>query len=137
MLFFYPMWDHESQRIGKQKCTPLGYKLHGIAEGLGFLGFFLLIILCAYLLYRHQVGTFNRHLFWLMAIPFGLGLIGEALYCYSWRLANRKGFHYDYKTQEASWIEDGERQTFKWKSGQSSYTVAEPSKGKDSKAHEG
>gem|GEM_PF-3837790 len=25
MFFVYPMWDNESQRIGKKKCTPLGY----------------------------------------------------------------------------------------------------------------
>ncbi len=30
MLFINPMWDNESQRIGKQKCTPLGYRLHKI-----------------------------------------------------------------------------------------------------------
>ena len=38
MLFIYPMWDNESQRIGKQKCTPKGYNLHVIAELLGFIG---------------------------------------------------------------------------------------------------
>ena len=32
MLFIHPMWDNESQRIGKQKCTPAGYALHVIAE---------------------------------------------------------------------------------------------------------
>jgi hypothetical protein len=52
-----------------------------------------------------------------MAIPFGMGLIAEFLYNYSWRLAIRKGFTYNYDTQEASWMEDGQRRTFKWESG--------------------
>ena len=107
------MWDNESQRIGKQKCTPLGYQLHGIAEGLGFLGFFLLIAVCAYLGYRHHVGTVHGRLFWLMVVPFGTGLAGEILYHYSWRLASKKGFQYDYETREASWMENGIRQKYK------------------------
>lgn len=119
MLFIYPMWDHESQRIGKQKCTPLGYKLHGIAELLGFLGLFIFIIVCIYLWFRHGLGVFDKRQFWWMAIPFGIGLVAEFLYAYSWRLATRKGFHYNYDTCEASWMEDGKRLTFKWKSGQS------------------
>ncbi len=111
------MWDHESQRIGKQKCTPVGYELHGIAELLGFLGLLLFIIVCVYLLGRRSLGIFDIRQLWLMAIPFGMGLIAEFLYHYSWRLAIRKGFTYNYDTQEASWMEDGKKQTFKWESG--------------------
>lgn len=104
MLFIYPMWDHESQRIGKQKCTPLGYRLHGIAELLGFIGLFLLIIVCAYLGYRRHVGTFHAFQLLLMAIPVGMGLIGEVLYHYA--------------TREASWMEDGQLRVYKWKPNQ-------------------
>jgi hypothetical protein len=32
MLFINPMWNSETERIGKQRCTPLGYALHGISE---------------------------------------------------------------------------------------------------------
>lgn len=114
MLFIYPMWDNESQRIGKQKCTPLGYKLHCIAELLGFIGLLLLLGIIAYLVYRGIVGTFQTPLLWLLATPFVLGVIGEALYQYSWILADRKGFRYDYDTREASWLEDGKRCVYKW-----------------------
>ena len=76
-VFIYPMWDHESQRIGKQKCTPLGHKLHGIAEILSFIGLLLLAIVCAYLLYRRSVGTFQALQLLLIAVLVGLGLIGE------------------------------------------------------------
>jgi hypothetical protein len=110
------MWDHESQRIGKQKCTPLGYKLHGMAELLGFIGFFLLLVVLAYLGHRKQVGTFHAQLLWLIAVPFGMGLIGECLYHYSWKLAARKGFQYDSRTCEASWMEDGQKRVYKWES---------------------
>jgi hypothetical protein len=114
MLFIYPMWDNESQRIGKQKCTPLGYALHGVAELLGFIGLLFLLGTAAYLAYRGFAGTFRVSLLWLLAVPFVLGVIGEGLYWYSWRLAAKKGFHYDYDTREASWVEDGRRRTFKW-----------------------
>lgn len=120
MLFFYPMWDSESQRIGKQKCTPLGYNLHGIAELLGFFGLILLVVVSVYLWVRHSLGILDKHQFWWMAIPFGTGIVAECLYLYSWRLADRKGFLYDYKTGETSWIEDGERQIFRWESNQAS-----------------
>ena len=52
MLFLYPMWDSESQRIGKKKCAPLGYRLNGIAELLGFIGLILLTAVAVYLKFR-------------------------------------------------------------------------------------
>ena len=115
MLFFYPMWDHESQRIGKQKCTPLGYTLHVIAELLGFIGLLSLLGVGVYLAYRGLSQSFHPSLLWLLAIPFGLGLIGQTLYQFSWVMASRRGFDYDYDKAEASWIENGERVTYKWK----------------------
>ena len=108
------MWDNESQRLGKQKCTPLGYRLHVIAELLGFIGLLLLFGTIAYLVYRRIVGTFHMPLLLLLVVPFVLGLISEVLYQYSWLLANRKGFRYDYESREASWLEDGKRRVYKW-----------------------
>jgi hypothetical protein len=131
------MWDNESQRIGKQKCTPLGYRLHGVAEGLGFLGFLLLIIVCAYLGYRRYAGTFRTDLFWMLAIPFGMGLIGEILYHCSWRLAVKKGFQYNYETREASWMENGNKLTYKWKPNQASEATSEPAPSAGSSSPQG
>lgn len=85
---------------------------------LGFIGLFLLVIVCAYLGYKRYVGTFQTLQLLLIAVPVGLGLIGEVLYHYSWRLAAKKGFHYDYATCEACWMEDGQRQVYKWKPNQ-------------------
>jgi hypothetical protein len=32
MLFIHPMWDSETERLGKKACTPTGYALHGLAD---------------------------------------------------------------------------------------------------------
>jgi hypothetical protein len=115
MLFINPMWDNESERIGKQKCTPLGYAIHTISDIIGLIGLLLLLGTGVYLSYRGVAGTFRTSLLWLFVIPFVLAFIGSALYRYSWMLAQKKGFRYNYDTREASWIENGQRQTYKWK----------------------
>jgi len=106
------MWDNESQRIGKQKCTPWGYTLHGVAELLGFIGLLFLFGLLVYFIYRSVVQSFQTSLFWLLVIPFGVGIVSRALYDFSWALAVKKGFSYDYDKREASWIENDERVTY-------------------------
>ncbi len=115
MLFINPMWDNESERIGKQRCTRLGYALHSISDLVGFIALLLLLGTGAYLGYKGMVGTFQTGFLWLLTVPFTLAGIGWALYRCSWLLARKKGFRYDCETREASWIENGERQTYKWK----------------------
>lgn len=114
MLFIHPMWDSESQRIGKQKCTPFGYALHACAELIGFFGLLLLILLPLFLAWKWFAGTFHFSLLWLVGAPFLVGVISEFLFQYSWWLALRKGFNYDSEKREASWIEAGERCSFKY-----------------------
>jgi hypothetical protein len=114
MLFFFPMWDHESQRLGKRKCTPLGYALHGIAETIGFVGLLLILGVGGYIGYTVITGSFRASLLWLLIMPLGSGVIAEAIYQISWLLAGRKGFRYDHETCQASWIEGGERVTYRW-----------------------
>ncbi len=117
-MFINPMWDSESQRIGKQKCTPRGYWLHAVSDLVGFFALLLLLVTLVYLWVRNSSGTFHDSLWWLLAVPFGVALGGSLLYGYSWRLAEKKGFRYDYKTCEASWLEDGQRIVFKWPAAQ-------------------
>jgi hypothetical protein len=114
MLFLHPMWDHESQRIGKQRCTPTGYALHVIAELIGLAGLLLLLALAVVLMTKAVAGTFRAAHLWLLVIPFGLDILSEALFQYSWWLARKKGFHYDYERCEASWMEAGVRRTYKY-----------------------
>ena len=90
MLFIHPMWSHESQRIGKRLCTPMGYALHVIAEGIGFLGLLFLLAVPATLGWTWFAGTFGAGLWWLFTVPFGLGIVSEVLFQYSWWLAWRK-----------------------------------------------
>ncbi|HEV8542701.1 MAG TPA: hypothetical protein VGR78_09955 [Verrucomicrobiae bacterium] len=113
MLFINPMWDNEAERIGKQKCTPLGYALHAFSDLLGFVALFLVFGVTAYLGYRRIVREFRASLLWIFSIPFGLAIIGSILYQISWVLAQRRGFCYDYESREASWIDHGQRHTYK------------------------
>jgi hypothetical protein len=115
MLFINPMWDSEAERIGKQKCTPLGYRLHEISDLLGSIGLLLLFGTSAYLGYRNIINTFSSALIWLFGIPFSFAISGSILYRYSWCLAHRRGFRYDCENREASWLENGQQCTYKYK----------------------
>jgi hypothetical protein len=114
MLFIHPMWDHESQRIGKQRCTPTGYALHVIAELIGFGGLFILLATCFVLVRRATSGTFGAANFWLLGVAFGVGVVSEVLFQLSWWLALRRGYEYDAERCEASWLDAGERRTYKY-----------------------
>lgn len=114
MLFIHPMWDSETERIGKKKCTPSGYALHVTSDVLGFVGLILLFGAIVYLGYRGISGGSHTSHLWLLAIPFGLGLISEALYVISWRLAIRNGFKYG-DDGVARWKENGREMTYKFK----------------------
>jgi len=113
MLFISPMWDNEAERIGKQKCTPVGYTLHGISDLMGLAALLLLLGGGPYLAYRAITGTFHASLFLFMPLPFGIAMIAAVLYRFSWRLAYQKGFRYDYETREASWLDHGQRHTYR------------------------
>jgi hypothetical protein len=114
MLFIHPMWDHESQRIGKQLCAPAGYALHVVAELIGFGGLIMLLATPFVLAWRGVVGTFQTADLWLLAVSFAFGVVSEVLFQYSWRLALKRGYHYDAERCEASWLEAGERRTYKY-----------------------
>ena len=112
MLFIYPMWDSENQRLGLNACTPVGYALRGFAELIGFLGLILLIGTPIYVVYRVVIQSFSWHICWLFSIPFGVGIISQVLFMISSCLAAKRQFHYDNVTRIATWIEAGREQTF-------------------------
>lgn len=114
MLFIHPMWDHESERLGKQKCTPTGYTLHVVAELIGFGGLLMLFVLPIVLAWKVVVGRYENADLWVLVLPFGVGVVSEVMFQFSWSLARRKGFHYDPHRCEASWLEAGERRTYKF-----------------------
>ena len=83
-MFIHPIWDNEAERIGKQKCTPLGYALHAIADLIGFVGLLLLFACCAYLTWKWFSGGFTASALWIVAIPLLLGVVGNVLFHFSW-----------------------------------------------------
>ena len=107
------MWDSLSQQGGMQKCSPVGYQLHGIAKLLGLGAFLLFLGIVIYLLYAAVFGGFRWSLCWLLAIPFATGIVAQALSMFGWSLAGKKGFNYDYEKREASWLENGKRVSYK------------------------
>ena len=78
MLFINPMWDNEVERIGKQRCTRLGYALHTASDLLGFVALLLLVGIGAYLGYRGIIGSFERRLLWFLPPPFALAVVGPS-----------------------------------------------------------
>ncbi|MEO1132336.1 MAG: hypothetical protein AAFX40_06465 [Cyanobacteria bacterium J06639_1] len=116
MLFVHPMWHHESQRVGKQKCTPLGYALHVIAELIGWAGGLMFFLAIANLIVAAIANRFHVALLGVLLMSLLLGVISEGLYRLSWYLARRKGFCFDYERCEASWIEAGQQRTYKYPS---------------------
>ena len=116
MLFMYPMWDSESQRLGKQKCTPVGYALHVIAELIGLAGLLLLLVTLGGWAWKAFQGAFHASMLWWVVVPLAVGLLSEVLMALSWRLAVRKQFVYDDRRGEASWMQDGSRITYRYSS---------------------
>jgi hypothetical protein len=114
MLFINPMWDSEAQRIGKQLCTPLGYRLHIVSDLVGLVALLMFLGLLMQTAYHAVVGPFHARMLGLLLIPLGLGLLGSWLYRISWWMAHRKGFHCDYDSPEASWQEKGGQRIYRW-----------------------
>lgn len=129
-MFIPRIWFDEVERIGKQRCTPVGYALQVVGEYIGLVGLLLLLGVPVYLAYRGIVGTFNWSLLWLLTVPFVVGIVGSVVVALSWSLAYRKQFRYDYERRVSSWIEGGQERTYTFGDWQ-----AEGGGGPDSKAH--
>ena len=109
------MWDHESQRIGKQRCTPTGYTLHGISDLIGFIAIICLFGIPIYLVYAGIRGHFTWSMLWLFAVPFVIAIVGNIMHSYSWHLAEKRQFKYDYEKCVSTWVdESGNQQSYKY-----------------------
>lgn len=97
-----------------QKCTSFGYSLHGYGELIGFLGLLALLVTVGYMVFLVVTGSFGSSSWWLLSIPFGMGIMSEIMVKISWMIAKMCGFEYDHETREASWIEDGKRTYYKY-----------------------
>src|SRR5262249_2224235 len=83
-MFIPRMWFDEVERIGKQRCTPIGYALQVFGELVGFFGLLILLGMPVYLACRGVVGTFNWSLLWLLTVPFVMGIVGSIIVSFSW-----------------------------------------------------
>ncbi len=114
-VFINPMWSSESQRIGKQKCTPTGFMLHVISDLVGFLATVCLFGVAIYLVYSGVSGKFQATMFWLLLVPFSIAISGNMLHSYSWHLADKRRFEYDYEADISRWVdESGVQQSYKF-----------------------
>lgn len=114
-MFINPMWSCESQRIGMQRCTPKGYMLHGISDLIGFVAILLLLGVPIYLVYSAICGQFVAKMLWLFLVPFGVAIAGNLLHSYSWHLADKRQFKYDYENSLSTWVdESGIEQSYKY-----------------------
>ena len=115
LMFINPMWDHESQRIGKQRCTPTGYTLHSISDLIGFIAIICLFGVPIYLAYASIRGNFTWSMLWLLAVPFAIAIVGNIMHSYSWHLADKRHFKYDFEKCISRWIdESGNRRSYKY-----------------------
>jgi hypothetical protein len=106
------MWNSENERLGLKACTPAGHVLHEVADMTGLIGLVLLIAMPVYVVYRVGVHKFAWQICWLFLIPLFVGIVGRVLWEISWKLAAKKGFHYDDETRTAHWIEGENAQVF-------------------------
>ncbi len=114
MLFIHPMWDNESQRIGMKKCWKTAYLIHEYGEFVGFLGLIALLITIGYMIYSAIFAEFQHSMWWLLCVPFGIGIASEIAVQTSWAMVERRGFEYDYQYCVSSWAEDGQTVIYKY-----------------------
>jgi hypothetical protein len=107
MLFIFPMWESENQRLGFRACMSAGYVLRSLADLLGLIGLISLVGAVLYL-----VCSFSWRACWFLMIPVGAGISAQAIFTLAEWCAARKRFCYDYETRTARWIEDGYERQF-------------------------
>lgn len=111
-MFIPRIWFDEVERIGKQRCTPVGYALQTFGDIVGLIGLLLLLGVPLYLAYTAISGTFRAQLLWLLLAPIGFGVAGSIIVSVSWVLAQKKQFRYDYETRVSRWVEDGQERAY-------------------------
>jgi hypothetical protein len=90
-----------------KKCYPRAYEIHGIGELIGFVGLLALFCTIAWMALAGQS-------WWLLAVPFGIGIVSEVLVLGSWAMVRKRGFKYDWDKSEASWDQDGKRVVYNY-----------------------
>jgi hypothetical protein len=115
MLFIHPMWDTETQRIGKMRCSSRAYSLHVTAELIGFIGALTLVGFSLWFVGTWLVSTWETPTFWLFVIPLLLGIVSEIGFQYSWIMVNRKEYRYDAEGDLVTWKEGKSEHSYCYK----------------------
>ena len=108
------MWDTETERLGKMKCTKIGYNLHLLSDLLGIIGFYLLLTLVVIFAYQYFLKSSDNFQIWYFSIPFMFAIMSQIMFYISWKLAEKKSFKYNADKNEATWIEDGKIKIYKY-----------------------
>lgn len=103
MILFSPMWQHEIERLGWRRCSPAGYVLLNVSDGLSWLA---LILWIAGLAWFDWPWGWPAWLVWLL---------GRACYGVSMWLWLRRRFVYEAQTLSVSWQnQSGELCRYSW-----------------------
>ena len=108
-LRFVPrMWSSENERLGLKLCTPLGYGILYAADLIAVAALLLLLSVPLYLIYMSISYGLAPAAWWFLLLPFGIAFVGSLVMIAAGSVARAKRFRYDYTSDTARWIRDGE-----------------------------
>lgn len=91
--------------------------LHGISDLIGFIATVSLLCVVIYVVYSGVTGEFRLSMLWLFCVSFAIAIGGNMLHSYSWHLADKRRFEYDYEKDISTWVdESGVQQSYKYRS---------------------
>jgi hypothetical protein len=89
--------------------------LHGISDLIGFIAIICLLGVIIYLAYACFRGEFISSTLWYLLVPFTIAILGNVLHSYSWYLADKRQFKYDYEKSTSTWVdESGVQQSYEY-----------------------
>jgi len=89
--------------------------LHVISDLIGFIALICLLGVLIYLVYARIRGQFTWGMLWFLVVPFTIAIAGNILHSYSWYLADKHQFKYDYEKAISTWVnESGVQQSYKY-----------------------
>ena len=102
------MWDNEAERVGLQRCTPLGYFIYGLGDLLGAISLLSFLFTPLWLAFLWWSDSISFNSFWPLLLSIFLIFLRLSLGAVTWTLASKRGFRYDPETRTAHWIEGDE-----------------------------
>ena len=112
MLFVYPMWDSENERLGVQACSKTAYTLRTIAELVGALSLYLLIFIIIFIIYKFIIEEYTHQLLYFIFIPFLIGTICEILFQTALKKLSSVSYGFDTSTGITTWVENNQKKSY-------------------------